>query len=133
MLFMYHISCNYQGIKDHGLIPYQYTSFNENPGPIYLAPREPSIYINDMVNISDDYSTSILDDYMLSSSYNWPTCPYFYLFKVRIDFLDPLLYAFTDDPREFLYKGAIPKSEIKCIGRYKAKRIEQRYNQLNGF
>ena len=128
---LYHVSCitNIDSIATRGLVPYEYTSYNENAGPIYLAKLRPSDHIHQMKRVTGNRDTLILDDYMQMSA---PDCDSaFVLYKIDATKLDPTRLAVSPhgDAREMIYKAVIPPSIIEMIATYDSKEIEKQYEQ----
>ena len=121
----YHVSCatNHESIMRHGLVPYKYISYEEEPGPIYLATKKPSP-ISRMAPVGSD-ANPILDDYMQMSAYKHEECPMFNLYE--IDGLDLSFLGKTDDRRERTYSERIPPENITLIKTYDTKLVNDRY------
>lgn len=125
---LYHVSCsqNHASILGMGLLPYQFISFEERPGPIYLAYKKPSAKIG-LMNTTPDMKNRILDDYMLMSAYKHDKCPMFNLYEIDTKNLDPSLFGHTSDKREVHYSGVIPPENIKLLKQYDTSLINEHY------
>jgi len=129
---LYHVSCahNHDSIMANGLIPYRFTSFNEKPGPIYLAKKLASEEIDLMKPV--EYSTRsnrILDDYMQMSAYKHEECPKFNLYRINAENLDRKAFGKTDDIREIKYKKTINPRDITLIAQYDTNKINEKFIQ----
>jgi len=109
-----------------GLVPFYFTSYEEQPGPIYLAKKKPSSKISSM-NPYPSPENRILDDYMLMSSYKHGECHLFNLYEIDTTTLDPNLFRKTSDKREITYLGTIPPENIKLIKQYETSVINEHY------
>jgi hypothetical protein len=125
----YHVSCSHNrtSILTHGLKPFEFTGFNETPGPIYMSKKKPTTNIRDMPIIADNKTTRILDDYMQLSSHMHAECPTMDLFEIDTSNLDGSMFSISDDNREILYSGIISPASIKLVKTYDMKRINDRY------
>jgi len=127
---LYHVSCayNHDSIMANGLVPFKYMSYEESPGPIYLATKKPSSSISRMQPIREK-SNPILDDYMQMSAYKHDECPMFNLYEIEKSNLDPAFLGKTDDRRELNYSKTIPPEHITFVKSYDTKLVEEQYQR----
>lgn len=125
---LYHVSCsqNHESIMSFGLVPFYFTSYEEQPGPIYLSKKKPSSKITSM-NAYPAPENRILDDYMLMSSYKHNECHMFNLYEIDASTLDQSLFGKTSDKREITYSGTIPPQNIKLIKQYDTALMNEYY------
>jgi hypothetical protein len=127
---LYHVSCayNHESIMTNGLVPFRYMSYEETPGPIYLATKKPTSVIERMQPVREKINP-ILDDYMQMSAYKHDECPMFNLYEIDKASLNPEFLKKTDDRREITYSAVIPPHLITFVKSYDTKRIEEQYQR----